>query len=337
MRTLRAMLLLTVPLALVLPVAAYAQSQEMDFVVTPSAGSDTAPRGGYFQLSAEPGAVIMQSLDVRNDSAQPLELRLSAADALTGPLGGVSYGLPDDEAIFTGAWIDLDRTTLTLDAGASTVVPFAVNVPADAGSGQHLAGISVGAVPATTAPGADPTGGAGVSVDVQTRRVVAVQVDLPGPATPELMIHGVTVAARPDGPYLEIELENTGTALTQGEGTITAAEDDFAHDFTIGTFVPATSIAYPIPWTPDSREGEHAVQVEVRYGDDVARWEGTVVFGDDLRDELAEREVTTGDDGGFEIPPLLIAAVALLVLVLAILGVRRLQKQAYERGVQSRD
>lgn len=336
MRTLRAMLLLAVSVAVVLPVAAFAQSQEMEFDVTPSAGSDTAPRGGYFQLSAEPGDVITQSLDIRNDSAQALELQLTGTDALTGPFGGVSYGLPDDEATRTGAWIDLDRTTLTLDAGASTVVPFAVSVPTDAGSGHHLAGISVGAVPATTAPGADPTDGAGVSVDVQTRRVVAVQVDLPGPATPELVIHGVTPAARPDGLYLQIELENAGTALTQGEGTITAAGDDFTQEFTIGTFVPATSIAYPIPWTPDSREGEHAVQVEVRYGDDVARWEGTVVFGEDLRDELAEREVTPGDDAGFEIPPLLIAAVALLVLVLAILGVRRLQKQAYQRGAQSR-
>lgn len=321
MRTLRAVLLLAVSAVLLVPGPALAQSQGVEFLVQPSPASSTAPQGGYFLLDARPGDVVAQSLDVRNDSAQRLELQLAAVDAVTGSLGGASYGLGSEEATRTGAWIDLDRTSLTLEPGASAVVPFTVAVPADARSGEHLAGISVSPPEDRATPDATASGEAGVSVDVATRRVVAVQVNLPEPATPELVIDGVTAAARPDGLYLEIAISHTGTALTKGTGVITVPDDDFEHEFNIDTFVPGTSIAYPVAWSPDAADGEHPTQVEVRYGDQVAAWNGTVSVDEQVLDELDDRQVDApAADGTAGISVAVLAGLAAAALALAVLG-----------------
>lgn len=339
MRTLRWAVLLAVAAVLAVPGAASAQGQGVEFLVQPSPGSSTAAQGGYFLLDARPGDVITQSVDVRNDSTQPLELQLAPVDAVTGSLGGASYGLGGDEATRTGAWVDLDRTSLTLEPGASAVVPFTVTVPADARTGEHLAGISVSPPRDSRAPGADG-GDAGVSVDVQTRRVVAVQVNLPGEATPELLIEGVTAAARPDGLYLEITIAHTGTALTKGTGVITVPDDDFEREFSIDTFVPDTSIAYPVQWSPDAPDGEHPAQVEVRYGDQVARWDGTVNVGEQVLDDLADRQVDPPDAAAAGSLPLVVLAVlATAALALAVLGgfvVIRLRQPVAGRRHQDR-
>jgi len=324
--------LLAWSVVLLVPGVASAQGDGVGFVVQPSAGSSTAPHGGYFLVAAEPGEVLTQSVDIRNDSSERLELQLAAVDAVTGQLGGASYSLGAEEATRIGAWIELSRTSLSLEPGASAVVPFTITVPAGTGPGEHLAGISVSPPTDRSAQGAVEGGQAGAAIDVRTRRVVAVQVNLPGAAIPHLVIHGVSASARSDGLYLEIGVEHTGTALTKASGVITLPDDDFTREFSIDTFVPGTSIAYPIKWTPDAAGGEHPVQVKVRYGDDVARWEGTFTNLVQVRDELADRQVGgSGATGPGAIPAgvlmgLVGAAGALVVL--AVLAVRRPRSRA---------
>lgn len=269
---------------------ASAQEPDANFVAEPSPGSQLAPSGGYFLLEATPGQEIRQSIGLRNDGAEPLELRLDAVDAATGQLGGASYELADEEPSRTGAWITLERSAVTLAAGASEVVSFRVAVPSGADSGQHLAGLSIAAPRRQGDAGDAGEGQAGASIDVQTRRIIAVQVNLPGPDEPELVIDGVTPAARPDGLYLEIAIENQGRGLTKAEGVLTVG-DDFERTFDVDTFVPGTAIAYPIKWVADAEDGAHDATVELRYGNETARWDGTFTVGEKVRDELAERQV----------------------------------------------
>jgi hypothetical protein len=322
MRTSRLVLLLAWTLLLVAPGVATAQEGSVNFVVEPVPGSSTAPRGGYFLLQATPGGEVAQSIGVRNDSSDRLELRLAAVDALTGQRGGASYTLDTEAPARTGAWITLERTSLTLEPKASAIVPFRVAVPPDAASGEHLAGISVAAPTEQRGPGPAGEGQAGASVDVQTRRVVAVQVNLPGPSDPDLVVTGVTPAGRPDGLYLEIGIENAGRRLTTGEGTITLPDHDFKQSFIVDTFVPGTSIAYPIKWTEATDDGNYRAQVDIRYGERVARWNGTFTVGEAVREELAERQVETpaqrnNEGGGLSAAALAVAMLAGAVVTAA--------------------
>lgn len=281
--------------------SASAQESDTDFVAEPVPGSQMAPSGGYFLLEAAPGQEVRQSIGLRNDGGKPLELQLDAVDATTGQLGGASYGLADEQPARTGAWITLERSTVTLAPGASEIISFQIAVPSDADSGQHLAGISV-AAPRQDADTADAgEGQAGASIDVQTRRIIAVQVNLPGPDAPELVIDGIAPVARPDGLYLEIAIENRGRGLTKAEGVLTVGEG-FEREFDVDTFIPGTAIAYPIKWVADRSDGEHLAAVELRYGEEVVRWSGTFRVGDEVREELADRQVVAppeqeGDSG----------------------------------------
>ena len=140
----------------------------------------------------------------------------------------------------------------------------------------------------------------GASVDLQVRRVVAVQVNVPGPSAPELVVTGVSPTGRPDGLYLEITIENSGRSLTRGEGTITLPAQGFKRTFAVDTLVPRTSVAYPIKWTDgtDVGSGEHRARVELHYDGRVAQWEGAFTVGRAVRQELAERRI----DGSAEAP-----------------------------------
>lgn len=297
MRPRRLALLFAGILTLVGAGAATAQEGGVNFVVEPVPGSSTAAPGGYFVITTTPGGQVSQAIGIRNDSADRLELRLAAVDAATGQLGGVSYALETETSTRTGAWITLDRTALTLEPKASAVVPFRVAVPSGAESGEHLAGISVAAPAEKGAPGAAGAGQAGVSVDVQTRRIVAVQVNLPGPSDPELVVTGVSPAGRPDGLYLQIAIENTGRGLTKGEGTISLPDQGFERPFSIDTFVPGTSIAYPIKWADSAPDGDYRARVEIRYGERTAHWDGTITIGQAVQKELAERQVQPPQQG----------------------------------------
>lgn len=318
---------------------AFAQQGGVNFVAEPVPGSQLSPTGGFFLVHADPGSEITQAIGLRNDSGETLELQLAAVDAVTGQLGGASYALAGEQPSRTGAWITLERTAVTLAARSSAVVPFRVQVPVGAESGHHLAGISIAAPKAADGSVTPGNGQAAASVDVQTRRVIAVQVNLPGPADPELVVGGVTPVARPDGLYLQIALENKGRALTKASGTI-GVDDDFERDFDVDTFVPRTSIAYPIKWDAEAQDGEYPARVELRYGDRVARWEGSFTVGEKVLEDLADRRVdpATSPDGGdaSDLPWAALAGAGAGAVVLAVAvgtGVARFRRP---RGRHSR-
>lgn len=296
-----------------------AQEPGVEFAVEPGPRSQTARGGGYFQIRAEPGEAVRQSVSLRNESGRPLTLELTAVDAITGQLGGASYGVPKDAVERTGAWIDLERTEVPLRPGGSASVQFLLTVPENASPGEHLAGIAVSEVGGEAKNGDDEEA---VSVVVNTRRIIAVQVDLPGPKVPELVVTGVEAAARPDGLYLEIGIENQGTAMTKGTGEIELPSQDIFEVFDIDTFVPGTQIDYPVRWALSAPEGEYEARVLIEYEGGEATWEGTVIVGEGVRDELADRGVDVPDAS---IPLLVwLGAVGVVVAVaIALLLLRR--------------
>lgn len=318
-------------LSIVTPAASAQEPDGADFVAEPAPDSQTAPEGGYFVLETEPGETVEQSIGLRNDSDEELTLHLAPVDATTGQLGGVSYALADEPVNETAAWITLERSAVTLEPGASDFVSFDVAVPEDARSGQHLAGLSIAAPSEQEDTEETGEGEAGASIDVQTRRIIAVQVDLPGAAEPELVVDGVTAAARPDGLYLEISIENRGRALTKADGVITVGED-FEQEFSVDTFVPDTSIAYPVKWPVPDPDGQHEAVVELRYGDEIAEWEGSFQVGDETLEELGDRQVASpgqagsdGDPDGQDVPLIALATAVVGggLLVGAGLGISR--------------
>lgn len=271
----RAVVLSLVAVAVAVAPAARAQSPEVAFDAVPAPGSGTDASGGWFSLSLPAGGRAEQAVTVQNTSSGPLVLAVGAATATTMAFGGASYAAPEERAQGTAAWIELEAPDVRLAPGERRRIPFAVRVPADAAAGDHLAGISL-AAPSRTGDATTLSNGSTTSIDLRTRRVIAVHVAVPGPAEPRVAVRGVEAALRPPGPQLEIGLANVGRRLTRGRGVLTLLDDDVRVPFDLGTFVPGTSIAYPLPWPDGLAAGSHRVRVDLEHDGQAVEWEGDV-------------------------------------------------------------
>ncbi|MGA1836283.1 hypothetical protein VD659_05050 [Herbiconiux sp. 11R-BC] len=110
--------------------------------------SDTAADGrSRFSYQASPGQQLTDNYILTNTGTTPQTMKLFSTDAYNTDDG--SYGLLDTDAVPTdaGSWVTFDQGAksidVPLDPGASRVVPFTVDVPADAAPGDHAAGIVI--------------------------------------------------------------------------------------------------------------------------------------------------------------------------------------------------
>ncbi len=206
-------------------------------------------------------------------------------------------------------------------------MPFTVHVPVGTPPGQYLAGVSA-SVPLTNDPGTTvpPAGEAGFSMSVMFQRGLAVEIDVPGPRTATLQVTGAEPIATPDGVTLGVHIGNVGNAFARGTGVIRVADTNTDFSFKIDTFVPGTSIVYPMSWTKTVVPGTHHVEVDLTYdGGRRTSWTGTVVIAGNAQNQLenALRNVTVKGHGSGPGLLLLVVAALAVVLVAAAIVLRR--------------
>ena len=289
---------------------------------------------GYYDISADPGMQIQQTLSVSNRSSKAIEVLVAATDAATGPHGGVSYGVAGEPVVKTGAWIHLVKDSVRLAPGQSVALEFVIDVPSDATPGDHVAGIAAWIPAASTDTPESEAGQAGASITVQMRQVVPVKVVVPGQAEARLAVTGVTAVAGSEKMDLDIAIENPGGLLTKGRGTIALPGDGFQQAFELATVVPGTSIAYSVPWKASPKAGAYAVRVVLYYGDQeslTAEWSGDVTVADKNLAELANRQPADDTATPAESPStpwVMYGLVAVLVVVILIMGVLLLRRRS---------
>jgi hypothetical protein len=224
----------------------------------------------YFVFNARPGATISDQVRIVNVSGTTGTVRLSAVDASTGQTGGIVYLSTAAPRRAVGSWIKLSTRSLLLGPHASTVVPFTVTVPAGTAAGEYVGGL----VAAPVVPTATHTGGSGghhFRVLVIEIAIVAVQLNLPGPAVQRMAITSAGASGRPGYQTIVLGLANTGSTLVKGHGALSVSGASGApllsQSFPLDTFLPHTSISYPV-YVHGRRlaPGTYRVRVTVTYG-----------------------------------------------------------------------
>lgn len=300
--------------------SAWAAESVLDFRVAPAAGSELSEGEDYFVLDMVAGDSRTQAIQLSNDSQSPLRVQLAAVDAATAQMGGVDYASEEPATEATGSWITLEDRSIPLAPGGSTRVPFEIEVPEDAVTGVHLAGLAIwveGAEEETAA-------GTQASMSVQSRRVIAVQVALPGPAAPMLEIRGAQAEARPDGLYLGVDLYNSGTGFATGTGTVSIEGREESGTFALDTVVPRTGTNFPFRWGGSGvPNGSYDVSIEIDYGTATASWQGEVVVGPALQAGLRGRGVEAG--GLSALLRLMLVIGVLISVVVLVFFLRRRQ------------
>lgn len=94
-----------------------------------------------FGYTAEPGGSLTDSIDVTNGGDEPLVLDIYAADAYTPEGGGIDLLPAGDPSVDVGAWIDMSAGAITVEPGSTVTVPFTLTVPENATPGDHSGGI----------------------------------------------------------------------------------------------------------------------------------------------------------------------------------------------------
>ena len=319
-----------------LPAAAQAADRPV-FALKP-VGHDAL---GYYRFASGPGREIHGRVRVVNAGPVAGTAELAVVDATTGSTTGAVYRTVGSAAADVGSWLRLDRGSVTLAPGAAAIVGFTVTVPADARRGQHLGGLVARPTTASTVAGAKE-GKHSFRVDVVDQSILAVQVDLPGPARGLLALRDVKAGGNPGYQTLLLALSNPGERMVKGSGEVVVRGASGAvvkrQRFAIDTFLPRTRIDYPLvvrgePLVP----GDYRAEVHLR-------WQGGQESSTTLPFALTRHNIEqaygstglkalrpAGGGGGVPVLPIALGGLALLLVLAGVVWSFRRRTRELER------
>jgi hypothetical protein len=291
------------------------------------------PKAGYFIYTAHAGTTLHGVVIVSNSGTAAGSVTLSTADASTGATTGTIY-LTDRAAKSSAKWIALGTTKSTLAVKRAVRVPFTVTVPAGTAPGQYVAGI--------VAAGANqPTGSSGgktsVHIRIRNLAIMAVQVNVPGPVIHKFTVSTITAGGSRGYQQVLIRISNQGNVLEHPKGSISiydsAGKLVETVPYTMDTFLPHTTIEYPVTLKKALPAGDYTTSFDISYGGGktttakpaltVSKENVQQVFTSSAPTKAPPTTTTTtgttstsgGGGGSSSLPLIVIAAVAALVLL----------------------
>jgi len=170
-----------------------------------------------FELFANPGDIITETIRIRNDSETPQTYGVLVEDfSSSGEEGKVVLEEGQEDTVYSlRKWIELSSTNLLIQPGEETIFPFTISVPKSAEPGGHYASILF------------QIGGADVNPDqtvtsVQHRVGSLVLLRVSGNVVEQASIESFQAPAYSrQGPVdLSLRIKNEGTTHVRPSGTI---------------------------------------------------------------------------------------------------------------------
>jgi len=229
----------------------------------------SVPRAN-FVYDSFPGALIQDSLHVKNSGTARGTVIIYPADVITSSNGDESFPIGPIVPRDVGAWITLNSHQITLNPGQSLDIPFALRIPTHIRPGQHAGGF-VAEEPAQLKSSGQ--GAIRSRVLLQTREAIGMLINLPGVLTTQLDATGVTYDKGSDYQEVLVGLANTGTQFLHPSGNLQVMDMTGRQlqkvPMHMDAFVPQTMINYPVymhhtALTP----GTYKAIVNLTYGKD---------------------------------------------------------------------
>jgi hypothetical protein len=223
------------------------------------------PKLGYFVYPVAPGKSVKGAVIVSNTGTKTGSVRIYAADGGTGATTGTVY-LTDAHPFRAGSWIQLATARLTLAPGRFKRVPFTVHVPADAKPGEWVGGVV--AESTTAARSTRTKQKAGVQIKIRNQTIIAVQVNVPGARRAAFSVGAVKTGGQRGYQQLIVHLANTGNVLRKPTGKVEVLKSGHLVEtlpFVMDTFLPQTSIDYPILLKKALAPGDYQARVSLSF------------------------------------------------------------------------
>jgi hypothetical protein len=142
----------------------------------------------YFVYELARGDSIRDDVRLQNPTDRPLTFRIYTRDAGSAADGiGFAVGRREDLPVDAGGWFELpaDAAEYTLPPQTAADIPFTLTIPADAGPGDHAAGVVAELVN-------DPSAADG-DVEVINRIAARVYIRVAGELRPDMTVSSLTL------------------------------------------------------------------------------------------------------------------------------------------------
>ncbi len=240
----------------------------------------SAAAPSYFTFHTAAGSTVSDAVIITNHATTAVDLAISPVDGLTGQTSGSVYANRQDPVSKAGKWLTPSLTTLTLPGQSSRTVTFTVQVPADASSGDHLAGLAVENTQPTTSSN-------GFAIKEILRSVIGVLVKVPGRATfvPKLTSLGIQQIGQTSIGSVTVGLSNAGLALAKPSLEVSLkGPAGYSRDITrkLDTVLPGDTINYPFAWPDILAKGSYDVTATLTGGGKSVSMTKTVILGTTL-------------------------------------------------------
>jgi hypothetical protein len=223
------------------------------------------PKLGYFVYDLGAGATRSGAVIVSNTGTRAGVAKLYAVDAGTGSTTGTVY-LTDRKPVRAGTWVTLAKSRVTIAPGKFVRVPFTVHVPAGTAPGQWVAGLVAEAAVQTESGHTNSK--TGVQIKIRNQTIVAVQVNVPGARRAAFAIGAVKTGGQRGFQQVLVHLTNTGNVLSKPTGAVEILQAGRVVEklpFKMDSFLPQTSIDYPVLLTKALPAGDYRARVSLSY------------------------------------------------------------------------
>ena len=223
------------------------------------------PKLGYFVYDLGAGATRKGAVIVSNTGTRSGAAKLYAVDGGTGSTTGTVY-LTDNKPVRAGAWITLAESRVTIAPGKFARIPFTVHVPAGTAPGEWVGGLVAEAALQTES--GHTTSKTGVQIKIRNQTIVAVQVNVPGERRAAFAIGAVKTGGQRGFQQVLVHLTNTGNVLSKPTGSLDILQAGKVAEtlpFKMDSFLPQTTIDYPVLLTKALPAGDYQARVSLSF------------------------------------------------------------------------
>lgn len=257
-------------------------------LLLPGAASALTFSPPTFDLTAQPGQVLTQTLRLRNDASAPVTLKASTAN-FAGKADDDALGVPDfypteetRDGRGLGPWIAFPKQELTLLAGERAELAFTVTVPKDAGPGSYFGAVILATAAGEAAENVGVTGTAAALVLLRVDGDVIESLRLNSFAAPSV---STSLPVR-----FEANVSNEGTVHLRPYGEVTV-KNVFGREVAVlamnrleyKSVLPGMTRRYATVWQRESLKegtsllvrqwqnfafGPYTAEMKLRYGEE---------------------------------------------------------------------
>jgi hypothetical protein len=224
---------------------------------------------GYFHLYVESGEEQQLYVKIHNPTNQDQIVDIAPANALTAQNGGIIYVSQNnsqhvgliDEHYALNKHIQVD-SEVTIDANSTLKVPVTITVP-KGDVGTFLGGLLFNVKSSNGIQETNPnTNKATFSITNRFVYAMAIQLDLPEPATPSFVLGNVNIETYPAEPKLLIHMRNESPMILRnvsGDYQVINSNGQtlFSGELEPFMMAPKSTINYPVNWNYKTMEPGH--------------------------------------------------------------------------------